>query len=139
MPCEDSWLIPNRVLLLRYYDLIGFDEVRTSIEVINRYAGVAKAFFCVVFDSRDVQGIQFSTSSLHNVMKLHRLPNLVSAIFVQKSTILRFLASLTVQIAHAERRYFSTLAEAEDYLRRINAYDSPAPALLVNRGTVRYS
>lgn len=121
MPLDDSWVVENRILLLTFSGAVGIDDVSASIPIIDQYAARCDEKFYIIVDALSTSGIRFNMKALGDSMKLRVIPNLVSTVFILNNTLMRFSATVTMQLIRREFKIVNTMDEAKRYLELIHA------------------
>jgi hypothetical protein len=120
MPYELKWIIPNRLIVQRYYGAVTIDELNRSevdLKTLVDTEGIAPVYLLV--DVRDVQFNLLTIKQMSDNAKLPRSLKLGISAVVTTSALIRFASSLIGQVIHAEVRLYNDYNEALDYLLQL--------------------
>jgi hypothetical protein len=117
MPYELRWIVPQRIILSRYYGVATPEELNASeidLKNIVDDDGVGPVYLLV--DVREVQFNLMTLKQMSDNAKYPRSQKLGVSVVVTSSALIRFASSLIGQLLHAEVRLFTDYNQALDYL-----------------------
>ncbi len=130
MPSEISWLIDNRVVLIRDYGVYTAEELVAGLDTLKKYLNDGTPPIYIVQDSTELIKYPTTIQSLRALMQPH--PHVEHIIFINhpQKPGTRFIANLLTSMSGKAFSNVSSLEEALELLRKID------PALDADPGSV---
>jgi len=122
MPYEFEWRIEGRVLYERAYGSFSLEELRQFNEEVTVY--VASSTTPPVHLVVDLTGLETYPTNLREVigtMRRRETKKIGWTIIITEHIVMRFLASMAVQIAGVRLRTFTKVQDAYDFLSEFDA------------------
>lgn len=112
MPCEFRWYIPNRVLYQRMYGEITLEELRGFNVESLQYVEQGQAPVHTLVDMREVTKYPMNLREISSQLLNDPGPKLGWVMVITNNPVLRFLASVVVQVAKVRTGVFPSIDEA---------------------------
>ena len=133
MPYELSWLVPDRVILIRYIGDIDAQELRAYLsesmqmrDEANARLGEGGPLVHTITDSTEQKSTNFKMSDVQHMLRTLRTQRVGWSIYVHPGALLRFLATLGHQWVGVRHREFATVPEA---IRFLQEQDDTLPSI----------
>ncbi|MCA9913155.1 MAG: hypothetical protein KC496_07390 [Anaerolineae bacterium] len=126
MPYEIQWLIQDRVVYLRDYDVCTLEQFTAALETLNQHFDTGTPPLYMVHDNREVQQYPTSLSAFRAIMKPH--PAVAHLVYIRnpRQPTTRFITTILSTIAGTE---FSYVDEVEEAVLLLKAIDPTLEAL----------
>lgn len=118
MPYEIRWHTENRVIYQRCFGVLTLDEMRENNEITMQYINSGTPLVHNIVDMREVESFPMNLKQMGDVFKRDQetLIRLGWTVVIGLTPIMRFFATVLIQIWGARYRFVTTLEEAEDFL-----------------------
>ncbi len=116
MPVEQSWLVPNRVILQQFYDKVTVEEINQSS---SEHIALVQAGIPLVHTIIDTTAIELhpGIAELKQDLAIERADNEGWRIIISTEGTTRFAASFAMQMIDQRHRLFDTLDDALEFLQ----------------------
>lgn len=115
MAVEFSWLIPNRVILQRFYGDVTLEDIRESDRVLPAFVAEGIPLVHTLTDVRDI-------TSHPNLKEIHGTASMATyegegwRVLVGAQGIARFIGSVLFQLMGQRYRMFDTMEEGLQFI-----------------------
>lgn len=122
MPFQTQWYIPNQILFTRYWGEQTADEFAGSIKAL--YSKVDGSDRFIVHSIADVSDLTKPISFVEAMRVIAKTRGHSRAGWIlsygERDSLMRFVASASIQILHLRFRIFNTFQECCDFLKEVD-------------------
>jgi hypothetical protein len=121
MPYDVSWVVENRISLVRFISEITLDEMRQANQDSIAYIqqGSPGLLFHSILDTTQLEKFPMKLNLLtdDSVGSYRKEPNLGWILLISHNRMISFLSSMTVQLTQTRFRVLQTVDEAIAFLK----------------------
>ncbi len=115
MPIEFSWLIPNRVILQRFYGDVTLDDIRESDRVMPTFMDEGVPLIHTLMDATEITSHP-NLKEIHSTASMKIYEGEGWRVLVGAPGIARFIGSVVFQLMGQRYRMFDTLDEGVRFI-----------------------